>query len=95
MKRFEEFSCVKSLLCEAIDTKKGYGRRTIEEIIEDILKIQRLDPNFIRNMLLLSDFYSFDGEVRKVYNFRAIDLKDTNICSFKLIPYEKLITKKI
>lgn len=92
MKRKEEYNLAKHYLNEIVrSNNKELYSRSKEEIVKDLIELQKKDTSFIKEMLLSSDFYNVD--VKYVPNMRAVDFLTEDIRIFKLISYLELVEK--
>lgn len=92
MKRKEEFDLIKRCLNEIVRSNNNdLYARSVREIVNDLIEIQKKDSFFIKTMFLLSRFY--DAEGRLVKNMRIIDFLTEDIRAIQMIPYMELVEK--
>lgn len=92
MKRKEEYEQAKHLLNEIVRSNNNeLYSRSRENIVQDLINLQKKDTPFIKEMLLSSDFYNHD--VKYVPNMRVVDFLTEDIRIFKLISYFDLVEK--
>ena len=92
MKRKDEFDAAKKLLNEVVNSNNHeLYARSREDIVRDLIEVQKKDVNFIKTMLFSSRFYDCEGKL--IRNMRAVDFLTEDIRAFQLIPYMELVEK--
>ena len=92
MKGKEEFDLIKRCLNEIVRSNNNdLYARSVREIVNDLIEIQKKDSFFIKTMFLLSRFY--DAEGRLIENMTVIDFLTEDVRAIQMIPYMELVEK--